>query len=266
MVIPKIFPYYIFPLFMLLGLMACKSEDPDCQQVFFGRPVSNTGLDNSQCQPVCACDGIASTVFTPDDISELRSWNLTDSVPLLTTNPYDQPAPVPIEGVCAVVVDDLNLKTYHLENYESPEAALADGAFLTHFDYCGKCSSLEDFAVYAENIDVGADVRACALSNLNTPFTDLVACIEDLGFTKPCAQIWAYNVKNTQVECFAVCISDTLYNNPDGSLSDCLQCDETKSGPVFKAVAGRTRRNTGIATSICRFCEEVRIIAHQYPE
>ena len=92
-----------------------------------------------------------------------------------------------------------------------------------------------------------------------------MACIEGLGFTKPCAQIWAYNSKNTQAECLVVCLSDTTYNKPDGSLSDCLQCDETKSGPVFKAVAGRTRRNTGIASSICRFCEEVQIIEHAYP-
>jgi len=32
---------------------------------------------------------------------------------------------------------------------------------------------------------------------------------------------------------------------PDGSLNDCLQCDEDKSGPNFKWFSGRTRYNFG---------------------
>jgi hypothetical protein len=36
------------------------------------------------------------------------------------------------------------------------------------------------------------------------------------------------------------------------------------SGPVFKAVAGRTRRNTGIASALCRPCSEVRPLLHDY--
>lgn len=259
--------FFIFILLLLTAtLFGCKEKGVDCSKQLFGRPVSTTGLDYSQCTPTCVCEGFSSTHFTQEEIDRLRTWTLTDSIALLGNNPYDLPVPNNPVGVCAVVVEDLNLKTYRLENYDSPEDALADGAHLTHFDACGKCSSLEDFAVYAENLDVGADVRQCVLNNLTAPFEDLVLCIEAIGFTKPCAQIWAYNAKNTQVECFAVCISDTLYNKPDGTLSDCLQCDETISGPIFKAIAGRTRRNTGIASSICRFCEEVEIVAHDYPE
>ncbi|MFT4969793.1 MAG: hypothetical protein ACI9O4_001544 [Chitinophagales bacterium] len=261
----KIITWILSILLVSISLSSCKEDNVDCSRQLFGRPINTTGLDDSQCTPVCQCEGFASTYFSQEDIDNIRTWTLTNSIALLGNNPYDLPAPIRPEGICAVVVEDLNLKTYHLENYTSPEAALADGAILTHFDVCGKCSSLEDFAVYAENLDVGADVRQCILSNLNTPFEDLVLCIEAIGFTKPCAQIWAYNAKNTQTECFAVCISDTLYNQADGSLSDCLQCDETKSGPVFKAIAGRTRRNTGIASSICRFCEEVQIVTHKYP-
>ena len=54
------------------------------------------------------------------------------------------------------------------------------------------------------------------------------------------------------------------YNEPDGALNACLQCDEDKSGPVFKAVAGRTRRNTGLANALCRPCSEVRPLLHRY--
>ena len=56
------------------------------------------------------------------------------------------------------------------------------------------------------------------------------------------------------------------YNLPDGSLNACLQCDEEQSGPVFKAVAGRSRRNTGLASSMCRPCSEVRPLDHHYAE
>lgn len=255
----------LFSLLLVVFLGSCNKDKVDCSKQLFGKPVATTGLSNDQCQPLCACNGFYSTTFSPEDIAQLRTWTLVDSVALLTSNPYDFPAPNNPDSICAVVVQDLTLKSYSLASYESPKAALEDGAILTHFDACGKCSSLQDFTVYAENLDVGADVRQCILNNLNTPFDTLVACIEGLGFTKPCAQIWAYNAKNTQAECFAICISDTLYNNPDGTLSDCLQCDETKSGPIFKAIAGRTRRNTGIASSICRFCNEVQFVPHDYP-
>ena len=33
---------------------------------------------------------------------------------------------------------------------------------------------------------------------------------------------------------------DSPHHQPDGSLNDCIQCDEDESGPIFKAIAGRT--------------------------
>jgi hypothetical protein len=54
------------------------------------------------------------------------------------------------------------------------------------------------------------------------------------------------------------------YNLEDGSLNSCLQCDEDISGAVFKTVAGRTRRNSGLASAICRPCETVWRIEHAY--
>ena len=38
----------------------------------------------------------------------------------------------------------------------------------------------------------------------------------------------------------------------DGKLNPCLECDEVKSGPLFKYYAGRTRRDSGIVSSIPR--------------
>jgi hypothetical protein len=44
----------------------------------------------------------------------------------------------------------------------------------------------------------------------------------------------------------------------------CLLCGETQSGPVFKAVAGRTRRNSGLPKALCRPCSEVRPLVRAY--
>ncbi len=112
-----------------------------------------------------------------------------------------------------------------------------------------------------------------------------MACLMALGFSIECASIWKWNVENTRSKCLEVrdktcCIyclrmchkmltllssqvcllawiHDDPNNNPDGSLNDCLQCDEDKSGPNFKYFAGRTRRNSGIPSSIQRPPEEV---------
>ena len=51
---------------------------------------------------------------------------------------------------------------------------------------------------------------------------------------------------------------------PEGRLDPCLRCDEDRSGPVFKAVAGRTRRDSGIRSSIPRPDEEVAHVVHDY--
>ena len=72
-----------------------------------------------------------------------------------------------------------------------------------------------------------------------------------------------------QEHCREICLNSMLdaepYNQEDGSLNQCLQCDEDVSGAVFKAMAGRTRRNSGLASAICRPCDTVWRIQHNYP-
>jgi hypothetical protein len=177
-------------LMIVIALSACRKEKT-CENLMFGIPNNKTGLSTSTCKPLCECGGFASTTFTQAQLDALRTWVLDETIPELVTNPYSVPVPNIPDGVCAVKVLDFNAKVYSLENYITPEAALADGAILTHFDACGKCSTLQDFVVYADNIDIGTDVRQCIISNFNSPFDTLVTCIERLGFTRPCAQIWA---------------------------------------------------------------------------
>jgi hypothetical protein len=111
--------------------------------------------------------------------------------------------------------------------------------------------------------DLTAPVRACGLAGQGDA---VVTCLQKLGFDLPCAQIWADNVANTRTACLEVCLANLSapYNLSDGSLNPCLACDEEKSGPVFQAIAGRTRRNSGLANAICRPCSEVRPLVHAY--
>ncbi|OWY24671.1 hypothetical protein C7N43_20820 [Sphingobacteriales bacterium UPWRP_1] len=253
-------------IFLNTGCRHDPTEIP-CNGTMFGQPIAATGLDSTRCKPSCACKNFSSRSFTEQQLSSLKSWQLTQPFEELTYNPYNEPPPDKDSAVCAVVIEDLANKLYHLQNFPDADAAKAAGAIVTHYDACGLCSTLSDFAVYAKELDIGAPVRQCALANFSKPFDSLVVCIEALGFTRPCAQIWAYNARNTQAKCLQPCLeaANTPYNLPDGSLNECLQCDEQQSGPVFKAVAGRTRRNTGVASSICRFCEEVQVVEHNYP-
>lgn len=93
-------------------------------------------------------------------------------------------------------------------------------------------------------------------------------CLYGLGFTSACVDIWEDNIYNTRSNCFWKCVkswaSGEPYNKPDGSLNDCLQCDEDKSGPVFKYFSGRTRRNSGIESAIHRPGSQVYPMEHCY--
>ena len=92
-------------------------------------------------------------------------------------------------------------------------------------------------------------------------------CILKLGFTFPCAQIWYYNTINTKKHCFSTCMKSYLTNEPnivDGQLNKCLQCDEDLSGPIFKYLSGRSRRNSGIKSEIDRPSDSIYPLDHCY--
>lgn len=255
---------------------ACSGESQGpvdgCTQLF-GRPNAATGLGSDRCQPSCACGGatfsppVYDAAFTAALVS---GWVPSTPTAPLTTDPYLAPAPPedPWETVCAVIPEASSAtapRPYRLQTFPSEVAARAAGGSVTHFGRCGVCSSLENLAVYVAREDLTAPVRTCGTQNLGNLDGD-VQCLMALGFDLPCAQIWAYNTRNTASLCAATCfpLLTAPYNTPDGGLNDCLQCDEDRSGAVFKAVAGRTRRNSGLPNAICRPCSEVRPLVHAY--
>ncbi len=154
---------------------------------------------------------------------------------------------------------------YRLSTFAGSQQARAAGFAVTHFGGCGTCSTLQDLAVYLEQPDLVAPVRRCGLALSGTAS---LTCLEDLKLSAACAKTWLYNLQNTRRRCLKVCLWSWIRGEAptrqDGSLNACLQCDEVRSGPVFKITAGRTRRNSGIRSSIPRADTEIAPVVHDY--
>jgi len=218
--------------------------------------------------------GCASTAPPPPPpgpdarlIAALRATVPANPIPV-GDDPYlawagREPPPPPPGSVCALRLEPDRVH-YRLESFASEAEARETGYRVTHTGRCGACSTLQDLAVYLERPDLTTPVRKCGIMTAS----NRLACLRSLGFSEACARIWSFNTENTRKECFGVCVrswmSDEPSTRPDGSLNACLQCDEDRSGPVFKAVAGRTRRNSGIRSSIPRPEEQVAHVTHDY--
>ncbi len=235
---------------------------------YFGRPMSQTGLNNGLCGPRCACDGgsFEPTTWNDEKLARTRAWRLVETTFETSVDPYTQPVPELDGGVCGVVVVNAQDKTYRLQTFPDEARALDAGAKVTHVDPCGACSTLQDLTVYAKEVDLGRPVKDCGVKTLTEPFEKNVECLLKLGFTDACARVWAFNTRATRGHCWGECWTrlDAPYHLEDGGLNPCLGCDERRSGPTFKAAAGRTRRNTGIPSAICRPCDEVRPVLHDW--
>mmetsp|Transcript_21166 Transcript_21166/g.45723 ORF Transcript_21166/g.45723 Transcript_21166/m.45723 type:complete len:355 (-) Transcript_21166:566-1630(-) len=158
---------------------------------------------------------------------------------------------------------------YLMISYENKEAAEADGAVITHVGPCGACSTTQDLAVYLTEPDLLLASKECVKRSILNQ-DEGKTCFQDLGFTDACAAIWLANGENTGQRCALPCAAAEIqdYNNngpaPECALNGCLECDEKYSGPKFKRYAGRTRRRSGILSTIARPCEDVVFIDHDY--
>jgi hypothetical protein len=204
----------------------------------------------------------------PALLAALRATIPLDPIPL-AGDPYlawrgREPPEPPPATVCGVRFEADRVH-YRLRTFTSAEAARAAGHAVTHEGTCGTCSTLQDLAVYLERPDLTAPVRRCGMRLTRA---DALACLEGLGFSGPCAATWNANIENTKYACFFTCMLSWAEGDPatgpDGRLNPCLQCDEDRSGPVFKATAGRTRRNSGIQSSIPRPADQVAPVVHDY--
>ena len=175
-------------------------------------------------------------------------------------------------AVCAVHYDDLDQYSgdpvgahYMLQTHASALAATLAGGIITHYGACGVCSSTQDLAAYLRHVDLATSGRRCSVHGILS-FDLGVQCYRDLGFTESCAEMWIFNGYNTRDSCLAECLWDTFTpnnsNEPGCPLNSCLQCDEDHSGPLFKRIAARTRRRSGILSAISRSCDALHQITH----
>jgi len=217
----------------------------------------------------------------PYDDEELEETDVVDDVVPCRTEPAQNEALLSLGemAVCAVhfqygplICDerenDVASDSYRLKTYASREEAEAAGGFVTHAGHCGVCSTLQDLAAYAKSSDLTTEGKFCAKQGV-VSFDVGVDCFIELGMTVDCAAIWSYNARNTAQECFSECllvegsktffISDEPNNGPapECALNDCLQCDEEASGELFRRIAGRTRRRSGLLSSIAHPCDQL---------
>ena len=176
------------------------------------------------------------------------------------------------KSVCAVGFVDTKRQDYQLRTFADRESALAAGYIVTHAHHCGTCSTLKDLAVYLEKTDLTTPVRSCARNFTRNGVRDCL--LEEIGFTRHCAETWAYNVRHTRAHCTGICVEhygiwrvwtdDLGQANTDehGKLNPCISCDEHVSGPGFKYAAGRTRRSSGLHSEIQRGTDEIDSVDH----
>jgi hypothetical protein len=204
-----------------------------------------------------ATSACAENITFPENVADiLNTWQLANPFDRVTVDPYSQPlAPPGIPGqVCAAKLNEQD-RSYSLITFASEEEASQAGpdVAITHGGPCGVCSTFQDLGVYAGQRDLTNPVRKCGFRSFLGE-ASAKRCLARIGFSEPCADIWFYNTKNTRKKCLGVCLWNLNKPNnlPDGRLNPCLLCDEEKSGPVFKQVSGRTRRNSGIQSAISR--------------
>ena len=161
---------------------------------------------------------------------------------------------------------------YSMKTYNSEQELLEDEAKMTHWGACGACSTTKDLAVYLEYPDLTGKGQECAVRALANNFEQGVSCFQEVGYTQPCAVMWMHNVMWTRDHCFDTCFDFTFlgdgFNNgppPTCKIADCLDCDETMSGPGFQTVAARSRRHSGLLSKIVRDCDNLLIVNHKSP-
>lgn len=215
----------------------------------------------------------------------------------LTCNPYEDPtcSTIPPQqfveigeaAVCGLMYEQAPEEggcptEYRMITYSNRSIAEDSGAMVTHVGSCGVCSTTQDLAVYLRTPDLTTAAKECTKrafldelldatgsEKLEDEANEGMDCfVKELGMTESCARIWLDNARNTGQECGVPCVAADVadFNNngppPECKLNECLRCDEDNSGDVFKQVAGRTRRRSGLLSAIARPCQDLRLVDH----
>lgn len=276
----QIFIYILFSISNpLYGIIGCNSHtslpsilqeeaplplpDPSCTG-YFGQPNEQSGLTEAQCNSSCRCTPEVHTWAQASLTSPLFGFKLMSEPTPLSEDPYtSETLPPRLDDVACIIEVDWTRMSYRLDTLP---LELTPPDQITHLGPCGACSSMRDLQVYLENTDLTEPVRACGIQSLSGDQERGIQCLRDIGFSEACSMIWYYNTVNTRTQCLSTCLAhlQSAYVDTEGALNPCLACDEEESGPIFKAYAGRTRRNSGIPSAICRPCSTVSPVSHVY--
>jgi hypothetical protein len=222
----------------------------------------------------CPSELRPNNTYSVESLKVLRSLRWTNPLSLscnpytnttCNTNEYPLTTVQPGIDYCCVIDFDTTpfCNSYRTRTFRGTvQAARSRGLYVTHTGPCGLCSNLHDLSIYIEKaLTLRKLSTICAFAGLRGIKSGIKCLNKLINFTLGCSKIWAYNPLNTQQqcpECFISAITREPVQAPAPSctLNDCLQCDEDKSGPVFKKFAGRNRRNSGIVTDIIRDCSD----------
>lgn len=229
----------------------------------------------------CPVDSIPQVKFSTTVLSTLQSIALENPI-ALTCNPFsddscDTDPPLEQGEACVaeiIVPTDTSQCpegfSYRLVTVESLQDAKENGDIITHEGPCGTCSSFQDLAIYMDQPDLSSLALNCATQAIFTQQNG-IDCFMEAGFSEACAETWVYKVLTTNSVCGSVCTSHAFSGDPDFGpsptceLVECLECDENNVGPVFKKIAGRNRRNSGLLSGLVRKCEQLADVVHIDP-
>ena len=144
------------------------------------------------------------------------------------------------------------------EDYASKEEAHAAGMRAINGGSCGECSNPHDIEIYnATRNTLTGSTKRCSFLYLFFGEWAARECMKSVDFTPGCNECWIENIKcDLNTKCLWICLRSTMNgderNKPDGSLNDCLQCDEDVCGPDYVKCAGANRRRSGIVSDIDR--------------
>lgn len=253
-------------------------------------PADETGIDSFDADTYCVLPSF--TLTNSPSFLELKSsdgsdcYPFTDSLGSLNNAPQTQlPACVvpssTATSVCAYKYNPADTtckgREYEVVTYDSEADAVADGASVTHSGGCGVCSSAQDLYVRIRDYDtLESNSVLCAtvytLSTAADRFDKLVQCYTDMGFTTPCATMWAHLGAANAIQCGSVCLPDSSGvtklnedNPPICEFAPCLECSLDFQAD-FDTIAGRTLYNSGITERIVRPCDVFTRIEHDHCE
>lgn len=159
------------------------------------------------------------------------------------------------DDVCALSWKDDGLS--NLTTFSSAAAAEANGEDVVHCGSCSQCSTLPDMKIMAETRSTLTDDTTKCAYRMFLGKGSVSKCMEKkIGFSPSCNDCWTSNIECTFNACKFTCLKIKLFgdnhNDDDGTLNECLSCDEVMCGPVFLRCSGANRRRMGILSDIGR--------------